>query len=410
MLIPFDAPLQHGVLLRRYKRFFADVQLDDGRELTLHCPNTGSMLGCAEPGSQVWVSVQPRPGRKLPGTWELVECAEGGWACIHSARANRVVEQALQAGLIEPLAGALDRFAERTGLSFAYRSDTVAGLSSPGLTGSFSATEGLRRLLAGTGTAFQFTGASTVTIIRPEAQGAVTLDTVAVEGRRAHETASGPVEGFVATRSATGTKTDTPLIETPQAINVVTRDQMEAQGSTTLTESLRYTPGVIAQYGNNDVRHDWLTVRGFTPGRYLDGMRLPFGARGYSQPRIEPFGLERVEVLKGPASLLYGQGNPGGTVNMVKKRPTEEEVREIELQTGSFDRMQAAIDLGGKANDEGTLLYRMVALGRKSDTQFDYVEEEKVYVAPSLTWLASDNTKVTFFGEYQEIDAPGGGG
>lgn len=105
MLIPFDAPLQHGVLLRRYKRFFADVQLDDGRELTLHCPNTGSMLGCAEPGSQVWVSVQPRPGRKLPGTWELVECAEGGWACIHSARANRVVEQALQAGLIEPLAG-----------------------------------------------------------------------------------------------------------------------------------------------------------------------------------------------------------------------------------------------------------------------------------------------------------------
>ncbi|MFN3461378.1 MAG: TonB-dependent siderophore receptor [Oceanibaculum sp.] len=310
----------------------------------------------------------------------------------------------------QPLAGALDRFAERTGLSFAYRSDAVAGLSSPGLTGSFTATEGLRRLLAGTGAAFQFTGASTVTITRPEAQGAVTLDTVAVEGRRAPETASGPVEGFVATRSATGTKTDTPLIETPQAINVVTRDQMEAQGSTTLTESLRYTPGVVAQYGNNDVRHDWLTVRGFTPGRYLDGMRLPFGARGYSQPRIEPFGLERVEVLKGPASLLYGQGNPGGTVNMVKKRPTEEEVREIELQTGSFDRMQAAIDLGGKANDEGTLLYRMVALGRKSDTQFDYVEEEKVYVAPSLTWLASDNTKVTFFGEYQEIDAPGGGG
>lgn len=105
MLIRFAAPLQEALLLRRYKRFLADVRMPDGRELTVHCPNTGSMLGCAEPGSRVWLNLQVKPGRKLPGGWELVECDDGHLACIHSASANRVVEQALRAGLVGPLAG-----------------------------------------------------------------------------------------------------------------------------------------------------------------------------------------------------------------------------------------------------------------------------------------------------------------
>ena len=104
MLIPFDRPLVPGRLLRRYKRFLADVQLDDGRELTVHCPNTGSMKNCAEAGSRVWVDLNPRPGRKLPGTWELVETTPGGLACIHSARANAVVATGLAQGRITPLA------------------------------------------------------------------------------------------------------------------------------------------------------------------------------------------------------------------------------------------------------------------------------------------------------------------
>ena len=112
MLIPFDPPLQPGVLLQRYKRFFADVRLADGHELTLHCPNTGSMRNCGEAGSRVWVSLQHKPGRKLPGTWELVEVAPGELACIHSARANKVIATALAAGLITPLAGYAEQRAE----------------------------------------------------------------------------------------------------------------------------------------------------------------------------------------------------------------------------------------------------------------------------------------------------------
>jgi sugar fermentation stimulation protein A len=111
-LIPFTPRLQGGVLQRRYKRFLADVLLDDGREITVHCPNTGSMKGCAEPGSRVWVGLEQKAGRKLPGSWELVDSEAGGLACIHSARANRVVAAALARDLITPLAGYADVRAE----------------------------------------------------------------------------------------------------------------------------------------------------------------------------------------------------------------------------------------------------------------------------------------------------------
>lgn len=104
MLIPFPVPLVSATLVRRYKRFLADIRLEDGSELTVHCPNTGSMKNCGGSGSRVWVVLQQRPGRKLPGTWELVETAPGELACIHSARANTVIAQALNEGLISPLA------------------------------------------------------------------------------------------------------------------------------------------------------------------------------------------------------------------------------------------------------------------------------------------------------------------
>lgn len=112
MLIPFETPLQEAILLRRYKRFLADIRLPDGEELTVHCPNTGSMRNCGQPGDRVWVSLDYKPGRKLPGTWELVEITSGELACIHSARANRVVAQALEGGLITPLAGYAQQRAE----------------------------------------------------------------------------------------------------------------------------------------------------------------------------------------------------------------------------------------------------------------------------------------------------------
>lgn len=314
----------------------------------------------------------------------------------------------------KPLLSALADFTTVTGIQIVRGGTRPFSGTSGAVSGRMSADEAAARLLSGSGLSYRFTSPRTLLVEAPaEAaggiakDGSVVLDTVVVEGQG--ESAFGRIDGIVATRSATGTKTDTPLRETPQAINVVTADQMARQGSQTITEALRYTPGVIAQYGNSDLRHDWLTVRGFTPGRYLDGLRLPFGARGYSQPRIEPFGLERVEVLKGPASLLYGQGNPGGTLNMVSKRPTEERVREIQVQGGRYSRAELAGDFGGRLDDEGQWLGRIVALGRMTDTETQFVEENKIFVAPSVTWRPSDATSLTLLGQYQRIDAPGAG-
>jgi len=101
----FSPALEEGRLIQRYKRFLADIELDDGERLTIHCPNTGSMLNCMMPGGRVWFTRSNDPKRKLPGTWEISETPQGRLACINTARANALVEEALIAGRIAELAG-----------------------------------------------------------------------------------------------------------------------------------------------------------------------------------------------------------------------------------------------------------------------------------------------------------------
>ncbi len=312
----------------------------------------------------------------------------------------------------QPLSAALVRYSSVTGIDVAFDGNLPANLRTSGISGNLPAEAALSRLLAGTGLTYRFTTPTTALLVNSKAvspdaaaDGATSLQPIVLKGERGR----GPVEGFVATQSATGTKTDAALKNTPQAINVVTRDQMTAQGSATLTQAFRYTPGVISQFGD-DSRYDWFTIRGFRPGRYLDGLRLPFGARGYAQPRVEPYSLERAEVLKGPASVLYGQSEPGGLINMVSKRPSATAKNEVETQFGTDNRIQTAFDLNGNINDDDSLLYRLVGVGRLTDTQYDFVKEKKGYIAPSFTFKPDEGTSLTIYGSYQRIDSPGGGG
>ncbi|ALG73818.1 hypothetical protein VY88_21130 [Azospirillum thiophilum] len=216
-------------------------------------------------------------------------------------------------------------------------------------------------------------------------------------------TGGGAADGLVATSSATGTKTDTPLRENPQSVSVVTREQMDAQGALSVSEALRYTPGVVAGLGNSDNRYDQITLRGFnatTLGLFRDGLRQ---MSNQMTTRIEPFGLERVEVLRGPASVLYGQGAPGGLVNAITKRPTDQPLHVLDLQAGSHDRFQGAFDLGGPvAGGDGTLLYRLTGLVRDSDAQVDHTKDDRVYIAPALTWRPTDSTSLTLLASYQK--------
>jgi iron complex outermembrane receptor protein len=229
-----------------------------------------------------------------------------------------------------------------------------------------------------------------------------------VDGRGGGERANGPVVGYVASRSATGTKTDTPILETPQSISVVTKDQIIGQQAQSVSEALRYTPGISLDSYSANAFFDSVKVRGFEAPRYLDGLRLPLDPGSqFAYPRIETYGLERIEVLKGPSSGLYGQSDPGGLVNMVSKRPQARPHYEVEGQFGSFERFQGAFDIGGPIDPKGEFLYRIVGLGRKSDTQIDYQQDNKLFIAPSLTWRPNVDTTFTILAHYQKVDNKG---
>lgn len=313
----------------------------------------------------------------------------------------------------QPLESALTAFSAATRLQVLVSGDLVRGIVSPGISGSLTPADALRGLLAGTGLAARFVDRDTVTLQpAPAGQvpGVTTLDPVQVQGAARQNAWEAP-PGFVATRSTTGTKTDTPLIDTPQTVNVVTRDEIATRGAQTITQALEYTPGVNAGYygGTTDARYDWVATRGFVARRYLDGLRLPYGARGYSQAMIDPYGLESVEVLKGPSSVLYGQNNPGGLINLVSKRPPSETLREVELQTGSHGRAQGAFDIGGPLDAQGKFSYRLTGLARDVGSQVDYLDERRIFIAPALTWRPTIDTTLTLMGQYLSVNAKGGG-
>ena len=238
----------------------------------------------------------------------------------------------------------------------------------------------------------------------PSARTNVAAPAVPAQAART-ERADGPVDGYIATLSATGSKTSTPLRELPQTVNVITADQIRDQGAQTVSQALRYTSGVLAEtYGAASQFDSYTQIRGFQADYFLDGLRLPNGGTttGWSSAVMEPFALERIEVLKGPASVLYGQAVPGGLINMVSKRPTETPVGEIQLQTGSFDRKQVGIDIGGPVDKDKQFLYRLVALGRDANTQVDFIENNRGYIAPSFTWRPDLGTSLTVLGSYQK--------
>ena len=216
------------------------------------------------------------------------------------------------------------------------------------------------------------------------------------------EKATGPVSGYTARRSATATKTDTPLNEVPQSITVIGAEQVRDQNSLTMQEVLRYTPGVRAELYGLDNRGDYYAMRGGSEGStLLDGLRLPI--TGYwGSVRNEPYAFERIEVLRGPASLMAGQNGPGGVVNLVSKRPSAEAQREVQVQLGNDDHKQVAADLGGALVEDGRLAYRVIALRRDSGSQVKYADQERTLFAPSIGWKPLAGTALTVYGEYQK--------
>ncbi|NGN40654.1 TonB-dependent siderophore receptor [Mesorhizobium sp. CGMCC 1.15528] len=238
-----------------------------------------------------------------------------------------------------------------------------------------------------------------------EDQNAIVLDAVTVEAQSNEILKQ---EGYVAKQDRIGTKTDTPIAKIPQAISTVTQKQIEDQEPRTLNEALSYTASANPNSFGYDTRNDAFFLRGFPA--YYNGM-FRDGLRQYNAPtamfKTEPYGLEGITILKGPASSLYGVSGPGGIVNLVTKRPKEETFREVEVLLGENNRYQTGFDFSGKANEDGTLLYRLTGLGRDSDTFLEGYSDDKLYIAPALTFKPDEDTKLTILGELSRTKTGG---
>lgn len=217
------------------------------------------------------------------------------------------------------------------------------------------------------------------------------------------------VTGYTARISPSATKTNTPLIETPQSVSVVTREQLNDRNVQDLNQALAYTPGVSSNVFGFDPRYDAFFIRGFSAtynGIFRDGLRQ--SAVGLAIPRIEPYGTEAVTILRGPASGLYGLGSPGGIVDVTTKRPVFAPFGEVWLQAGNYDRYQGNFDIGGPIEgSNGTLAYRLTGVKRQANTYLPGGKDDRSYIAPAFTWKPSADTTFTFLSEYFESRLPG---
>ncbi|WP_262136472.1 TonB-dependent siderophore receptor [Pseudomonas sp. Marseille-Q5117] len=300
-----------------------------------------------------------------------------------------------------PLSTTLNQIASQGGLALSLNPALAAGKTSAPVDGQYDAAGALRAALRGTGLQLEQSSAGTYTLVAvPE--GTLALPETSVIGVENFESAWGPVEGYTATRTAAGTKTDTALVEAPRSISVATRQQMDDRSVHSLDDAVRYMPGITASSYGSDTRADWLRVRGFEPTQFLDGLPLPKGV--YANPKQETWNLDRLALLRGPASSVYGQTPPGGLLDMVSRRPSAETSSEIQLQYGSDNHRQINFASTGKIDDAGQFLYGLSGVVRDSGTQVDHVDNKRYNIAPSLTWNIDDDTKLTLLSQFTRDD------
>ena len=236
------------------------------------------------------------------------------------------------------------------------------------------------------------------------AQQAVVLDQIELHATR--QSATGPVEGIVAATSATASKTDTPLLETPASVSVVGAGELARRGgATNVAQAVAYTPGVWVDPSFSVSSDSGFSLRGFNSwgSNYLDGLKVGTGMTRAGQPSVEPFGMERFEVLRGPASVLYGQVAPGGLVNTVSKRPSfDPQPHQAMLRFGRYGQVQSGLDMGGVSRD-GALAWRFIGFAQSGGTQMDDVDDNRIYLAPSLSWQISDRTSLTLLASWRRL-------
>ncbi|MES0873780.1 TonB-dependent siderophore receptor [Sinimarinibacterium thermocellulolyticum] len=226
---------------------------------------------------------------------------------------------------------------------------------------------------------------------------ATTLAPVEVTGERDDE------PPYLAEEASTATKTGTPILETPASVSVITAEALRDRGALTLQDALRYSAGIMSDAYGLDNRTDSAILRGTEFQSVVDGMRDQFNY--YNTTRPDVYAFERIEILRGPASVLYGQGPSAGIVALVSKRPRAEAAHELIAEYGRFDRRRINVDSTGPIDGDGEWRYRTVGVLQRSDSQVDYAFYDREMLSPSLSWVPTDRFTWTLLTHYQRDDS-----
>ncbi|WP_082409760.1 TonB-dependent siderophore receptor [Methylomonas koyamae] len=319
--------------------------------------------------------------------------------------ACHIAAQALDRALVE--------FSLQSGLQIVADGQLTAGLNSSGASGRLKPSQALAKILAGSGLGFTINADNSVLLhhAATAATGDASLPDFTVVGRRTVPPGNPANQDYRLQNSVTATKTDTALMETPFSVAGVTRQVLLDRQAVRLDQALQLVAGVLPEASSALLR-DSYTMRGFSTGNgilaYRDGSPFPQAySNGFSSKR-DPANLERLEVLKGPGSILFGRAEPGGIVNMVTKQPSAKPYYAVQQQFGSFDYYRTSLDATGPAASSGNVLYRFNAAYENAGSFTDFVASDRLFVAPVLKWQPNSRSQFTAEFEYQRFDeSPG---
>ena len=321
----------------------------------------------------------------------------------------------------QSLQSALEHFSDLTDMQMSYSAELVQGLRSPGISGRFEPLRALGKLLEGSGLTPRLTKNRTVTLSRVDANRLSADQLIAMHPMEdfmyaAAEpdelTENGPIEqedlmvrgaplsGYHVLNATTGTKTDTPILEIPMSVQVVPRAVLDDQQAIRIEDALKNVSGVVKGFGFGNLE-DTFVIRGFENSTTTFGL-----TQVYRDGSLAVGGLfsttdvERIEVLKGPAAMLYGRLEPGGLINVITRRPQEEAAYSLQQQFGSYDTYRTTLGATGSLTNDGSLTYRLDFEYLDKNTFRDFTFNQQTFVSPKLTWKISDQTQVDFDYQY----------
>ncbi|MBD9355829.1 TonB-dependent siderophore receptor [Methylomonas albis] len=326
----------------------------------------------------------------------------------YAAAINEIQSFAIPA---QALAEALRNFSQASGLQLLYDDQLVAGKVSPALNGSYTPRLGLDRLLAESGLGYQIKNGNLIVLEQNQMpvrktdvqtrQSPTALPAVNVVGKAIYDATDPYNPDYVLPNATAGTKTDTPIMETPLNVQVVSKQVMKDQQVITLDQALKNVSGITTNTnGSGNISfggtNQSIFLRGFESETFFrNGFRLQQGATTRQMANVES-----VEVLKGAAAILYGQVEPGGMVNVITKQPLSTPYYALNQQFGSYDLYRTTLDATGPITKDDTLLYRMNMSYQNSGSFREFVGKDDVFLAPVLKWNISPRTQATLELEY----------